>query len=544
MPLIQANGTELYHRVQGDGPPVLFIMGASGDAGHFAKVAEQLSDEFAVITYDRRGNGRSPRPANWTTTSPREQADDAAALIKALSPGPVAVFGTSSGATFALCLLINHPSLIRGCILHEPVITRLYDDPSSAKVAAVLAAQTLQEGGPALVMERFWRLVAGDANWDSLDEALRGRMLATAGTFAEVELGTFEDYLPGEDELARIGVPVRLLVSEHGRAPQQQAAGRLAERFGTLVEQVPGTHTPYWDHPLETSQAIREFVLLLDSGVVGVSPAHDSRAVALAAATAGQRQTWSTGDFSMIARQLVPMSELVCETARLRAGQRVLDVATGSGNTALAAARRLCTVTGLDFVPQLLEVARTRAAAERLPVTFDEGDAQALPYPDRSFDVVLSTIGTMFAPDQPQAARELIRVCRPGGRIALANWAPDGFTAELFGLLAKHVPAPPGIPSPLVWGTEQGLRELFGERSLTITPRQHIFRARSTADWIEHYREYFGPVRQTFAALTPPAQQKLTHELEEFLHRYNVSEDSTLVLPAAYVEIVIDLTQS
>ncbi|MQA85334.1 MAG: alpha/beta fold hydrolase [Streptosporangiales bacterium] len=264
MAMIHANGVQLHHEIRGDGPPVLFIMGASGDGGHFAKVADLLSDEFTIITYDRRGNGRSPRPPNWETTSPEEQADDAAALLGALGVASAAVFGTSSDGTFALCTLVRHPRLVSGCILHEPVLARLYDDPNSARAAAELTGRAAAEGGPPLAVERFWRLVAGDDNWRNLEPDLRDRMLAKAGTLVEVELGTFEGYLPTDAELSSIAAPVRLMVSENGRTPQHQAAGRLAERLEVPVQRVPGTHTSYWDHPDEMSAAIRSFLRRLN----------------------------------------------------------------------------------------------------------------------------------------------------------------------------------------------------------------------------------------------------------------------------------------
>jgi pimeloyl-ACP methyl ester carboxylesterase len=267
MPMIQLAGAELHYEVRGQGPPVLFIMGASGDGGHFAKVAGLLDEDYTVITYDRRGNGRSPRPQGWTTTSPQQQADDAAGLIEALGLGPVAVFGTSSGATFALCLLTRHPDLVTCCVLHEPVLVRLYDDPA----AATAALKALTHGPPPQVMAQFWQRVAGPANWDDLDAELRERMLATADTFVAVELGTFEDYLPSEAALSKVAIPIQVLVSEHGRQPQHQAARRLAARLGVPVEQVPGTHTPYWDHPHELSQVIGAFLARTgdqDHGVV------------------------------------------------------------------------------------------------------------------------------------------------------------------------------------------------------------------------------------------------------------------------------------
>jgi pimeloyl-ACP methyl ester carboxylesterase len=236
-------------------------MGASGDGGHFEQLAELLADEFTVVTYDRRGNGRSPRPAGWVTTSPQEQADDARSLLDALRLSPAAVFGTSSGGTFALCLLVRHPDAVRGAILHEPVLARLYDDPEAVAAAGrELVRAGLDAGGPPEALKRFFVLVGGEANWQALETGLRERMLRCADTFLGVELGTFEAYLPSDEELAAVAARIQLLISEHGRAPQHGACGRLAERFGIPVVQVPGTHLAHLDHPRELGQAMRPFL--------------------------------------------------------------------------------------------------------------------------------------------------------------------------------------------------------------------------------------------------------------------------------------------
>jgi pimeloyl-ACP methyl ester carboxylesterase len=260
MPMIQANGIELYHEVRGSGPPALFIMGATGDAGLFAKLADQLSDEFTIITYDRRATGRSPRPPGWTATSPEEQADDAAGLLRALEVDDAAVLGTSIGGVFALCLTVRHPGLVRGCVLHEPTLVRLYDDPDTLRRVAAMAAAARAEGGPALAVERFWRLVAGDGSWADLDPALRDRMIATADTLLDAEFGHFEHYLPTDAEFAGLNAPIQLIVSEDGRAGQHQATARLSVLFGVPVERVPGTHASYWDHPTEMCAALRPFL--------------------------------------------------------------------------------------------------------------------------------------------------------------------------------------------------------------------------------------------------------------------------------------------
>jgi SAM-dependent methyltransferase len=195
-----------------------------------------------------------------------------------------------------------------------------------------------------------------------------------------------------------------------------------------------------------------------------------------------QQAAWSTGDYSAVGARLYITSELLCEAVDLRAGERVLDVACGSGNAALAAARRFCQVTGVDYVPALLERARERAQAERLEATFQEGDAEALPFPDASFDVVLSTCGAMFAPDQEQTASELLRVCRPGGRIGMVNWTPDSYVGGLFKAIGGHLLPPPGVRPPVQWGSEERLRELFGpDVRISAPKRSFLWRFPSAA---------------------------------------------------------------
>jgi SAM-dependent methyltransferase len=260
----------------------------------------------------------------------------------------------------------------------------------------------------------------------------------------------------------------------------------------------------------------------------------------LAAIKERQQQMWAAGDFSMIGVSQVIVSELLCEAVDLRAGQQVLDVATGSGNTALAAARRGCDVIGVDYVPSLLERGRERAAAERLRVTFQVGDAEHLPFPDAAFDVVLSTFGIMFAPDQTKAARELLRVCRPGGTIGLANWTPDGFVGTNARITADYVPPPPGVEPPTRWGTAEGLRALFGEAlaSLQVTRRSVVLRARSAQHYVEHARTYFGPAQKAFEALSADGQERLRQALVETVSHFNRSGDETMVVPADYLEVV------
>jgi pimeloyl-ACP methyl ester carboxylesterase len=273
MAQLTVNSAELYYEVRGAGPPVLLIMGFTGDSGHVETLAELLADEFTVVSYDRRGNGRSPRPAGWATTSAEEQADDAAALLNSLGLAPAAVCGTSAGGNFALCLLVRHPDVVRGAVLHEPALVRLFDDPGARGALTELVRQGMQAGGPAEAQERLFRWVAGDANWERLQPDLRGRMRATADTFFEVELGRYEGFLPDDAALAAIAAPVMVLVGTQTHAVYVQAARRLAQRLGVEVTSTPGTHTAYHDHPHELAETVRPFLRQL-SGIAAWSQLH------------------------------------------------------------------------------------------------------------------------------------------------------------------------------------------------------------------------------------------------------------------------------
>jgi SAM-dependent methyltransferase len=261
-----------------------------------------------------------------------------------------------------------------------------------------------------------------------------------------------------------------------------------------------------------------------------------------AAIKARQQATWTSGDFGIIGTTLQIVGESLCEAADVRAGERVLDVAAGNGNATLAAARRFATVTSTDYVPHLLEQGRQRAAGERLPVTFEVADAEALPYDDGAFDVALSTFGVMFAPDQPRAARELLRAVRPGGRIGLASWTPEGFLGDLFRVVGSFVPSPAGLASPMRWGTESALAEWFEPHASEIRceRRDFNFRYRSAEHWIEIFRAFYGPTHKAFAALPPPRQSELHVALIELLSRHNRARgEGTLVVPGEYLEAVI-----
>jgi SAM-dependent methyltransferase len=253
-----------------------------------------------------------------------------------------------------------------------------------------------------------------------------------------------------------------------------------------------------------------------------------------------QRWTWASGDYSTIAARIVLMAERLVDSAGLRAGDAVLDVATGTGNAAIAAARCGCEVTGVDYVEALLERGRERAAAEGLSITFTEGDAEQLPYPDASFDAVLSCVGVMFTPDHEQAAAELVRVCRPGGTIALANWTPSGFVGEMFRTVAAHVPPPAGLRPPGLWGTEEHLRQLLGNAvsDLTLTEREFVFRFRSPTEFVELFRNYYGPVRKAFDALDERGRDRLSVDLATLADRHDREAGPSIAVPAQYLEAI------
>jgi ubiquinone/menaquinone biosynthesis C-methylase UbiE len=255
---------------------------------------------------------------------------------------------------------------------------------------------------------------------------------------------------------------------------------------------------------------------------------------------ARQQVMWASGDFAVIGTTLQIVGELLCEGVDLRAGERVLDVAAGNGNATLAAARRFARVTSTDYVPALLERGRWRAEAEGLEATFEVADAEALPYPDAGFDVVLSTFGVMFAPEHRQAAGEMMRVCRPGGRIGLASWTPQGFLGQLLKVVAGYVPPMPGVQSPLLWGTDAHIQDLFaGAAKIAHTPRYFAFRYESPAHWVDVFRTYYGPVHKAFAALDADRQAALEQDLLALLRRSDRGGSAGLVVPAEYLETVI-----
>jgi ubiquinone/menaquinone biosynthesis C-methylase UbiE len=261
----------------------------------------------------------------------------------------------------------------------------------------------------------------------------------------------------------------------------------------------------------------------------------------LVALKARQQAAWSSGDYAVVGTTLQIVGEQLCEVLDLRSGQTVLDVAAGNGNVTLAAARRWCEVTSTDYVPSLLARGKARATAEGLTVAFQEADAEALPFTDASFDAVVSTFGVMFTPNQDQAAAEMLRVCKPGGKIGLANWTPEGFIGQLFKTLGKYLPPPAGVRSPAQWGTRARITEMFGPQAQTVQtePRHFVFRYRSPEHFIDLFKTYYGPMLKAFAALDEAKQKSLRADLIALIGSMNKANDGTVVVPSEYLEAVV-----
>jgi ubiquinone/menaquinone biosynthesis C-methylase UbiE len=261
----------------------------------------------------------------------------------------------------------------------------------------------------------------------------------------------------------------------------------------------------------------------------------------LAVIKARQQAAWSSGNYAIVGTTLQIVGEELCEALDLGAGRKVLDVAAGNGMVSLAAARRWCNVVSTDYVASLLERGRARALAEGLPIEFKEADAEALPFADGSFDVVVSTFGVMFTPNQDKAAAELLRVCKSGGQIGLTNWTPDGFIGQVFKTLGKYLPPPAAAKSPLLWGTRARLTEMFGPASSWIKTESRYFNFRylSAEHFVEVFRTYYGPMLKAFSALEVPQQTRLEKDLYDLIAHMNKASDGTMVVPSEYLEVVI-----
>jgi len=254
-----------------------------------------------------------------------------------------------------------------------------------------------------------------------------------------------------------------------------------------------------------------------------------------------QRAAWSSGNYAIVGSTLQIVGEQLCEALDLKSGSKVLDVAAGNGMASLAAARRWCEVISTDYVPGLLDRGKARAAAEGWRLEFMEADAEDLPFEGNQFDVVLSTFGVMFTPNQDQAAAELLRVCKPKGKIGLANWTPDGFIGQVFKTLGKYLPPPAGTRSPAMWGTRTRLSEMFeaGASSVKAQSRLFNFRYRSADHFLDVFKTFYGPVLKAFAALEPAKQQELADDLHALIVRMNRAGDGTMIVPSEYLEVII-----
>jgi ubiquinone/menaquinone biosynthesis C-methylase UbiE len=261
----------------------------------------------------------------------------------------------------------------------------------------------------------------------------------------------------------------------------------------------------------------------------------------LAALKTKQYAAWSSGDYAVVGTTLQIVGEELCEALDVRPGQKVLDVAAGNGNVTLAAARRWCDVVSTDYVPSLLERGQLRAKAEGLPVEFQVADAEALPFADAAFDIVVSTFGVMFTPDQDKAASELLRVCKRGGKIGLANWTPEGFIGQLFKTLGQYLPPPAGARSPALWGTQSRINEMFeaSAESIKAERRHFTFRYHSPDHFLQIFRSYYGPMLKAFAALDETNREGLSRDLLALIGRLNTATDGTMIVPSQYLEVVI-----
>jgi len=256
-----------------------------------------------------------------------------------------------------------------------------------------------------------------------------------------------------------------------------------------------------------------------------------------------QQATWASGDYAVIGTTLQIVGESLCEAVDLAAGSQVLDVAAGNGNASLAAARRGCAVTASDYVGELLEGAARRAAAEGLPLTTEVADAENLPYEDASFDAVLSTFGVMFVPNPQRAAEEMLRVCRPGGRIGLTNWTPEGFIGQMFKIVGAHVAPPAGVPSPLLWGTEDRLAELFGDQArIEVTRKHFVFRYQSAQHFFDTFTTYYGPTFRAWGALDEAGRESFRTQLTALCDEHNRDTRGVLSVPSEYLEVVAHRT--
>ncbi len=528
------NGVELEYEITGTGEPVLLISPVLAD-GFLPFMSERsLTDRYRLIRYHKRGWAGSTH-----TVGPVSVADhvaDAAALLQHLDIPRAHIAGHSTGGVVALQMALDRPEIVHSLILLEPSMLCL---PGAGAFfeAAGPAFEAFGAGDHKNALSIFMTAASG-LDWERcrafVDERIPGAMadaLEDAETFFGVELAALTQWTFDSKSAATIVQPTLSVVGANTQPLWQE----IAELFRTAIPRVEELRIEGAGHLLHLQRpepVVRGIAAFLERHVMTASP--DFTAI-----KQKQQKTWASGDYAVVGTTLQIVGERLCEAVDVRADERVLDVAAGNGNASLAAARHWCKVTATDYVGALLDRAKERATAERLSIEFQQADAEALPFADDSYDVVLSTFGVMFAPDQDRAASELARVCRKGGRIGLANWTPEGFIGQLFKTIGKHVPPPAGVKSPALWGTEARLKALFGPHDVKAERRMFHFRYRSAAHWLEVFETYYGPTNRAFAALDAPKQAALRADLVELLTRMNRGGPDTLIVPSEYLEVVV-----
>ena len=527
------NGVELEYEIKGTGEPVLLISPVLAD-GFLPFMAERsLTDRYRLIRYHKRGWAGSTQTEGAVSVA--DHVADAAALLAHLDIPRAHIAGHSTGAVVALQMALDRPAIVHSLILLEPSMLCL---PGAAGFFEAVgpAFEAFGAGDHKRALSVFMTAASG-MSWEACQALVDARIpnamadaLKDAHTFFGVELAALTQWKFDARSAAAIPHPTLSVVG----ADTQPLWTEIAELLRTSLPRVEELRIDGAGHLLHIQRT--EPVV---QGITQFLGRNSMTTPDFAAIKQKQQTTWAAGDYAVVGTTLQIVGERICEAVDVRAGERVLDVAAGNGNASLAAARQWCKVTATDYVGALLERAKERAAAERLSMEFQEADAEALPFADNSYDVVLSTFGVMFTPNQDRAAAELTRVCRKGGRIGLANWTPEGFIGQVFKTIGKHLAPPAGLKSPALWGTEARLAELFAGHEVKATRQHFQFRYRSTDHWLEVFKTYYGPTNRAFAALDAPKAAELQADLVELLTRMNRSDDATLIVPSEYLEVVV-----
>ena len=531
------NGVELEYEIKGTGEPLLLISPVLTD-GFLPLMSERsLTDRHRVIRYHKRGWSGSTRTAGPVSVA--DHVADAAALLAHLDIPRAHIAGHSTGGAVALQMALDRPQIVQSLILLEPTILSVPGAKAFFEKAGP-AFEAYAAGDDEKALAIFMSAASG-LEWNTcralVDERIPGAMASArkdADTFFAIELQAMTQWAFDAKSGAAISQPTLSVLGADTQPLWHEIAELLRSSIPRCEElRVEGVgHLLHIQRAEPVARGIAEF--LERHTMKAAAPAPD-----FAAIKQRQQATWAAGDYAVVGTTLQIVGERICEAVDVRSGERVLDVAAGNGNASLAAARHWCQVTATDYVGALLDRAKERATAERLSVEFQQADAEALPFADGSYDVVLSTFGVMFAPDQDRAAAELVRVCRTGGRIGLANWTPEGFIGQLFKTIGKHVPPPAGVKSPALWGSEARLKELFGGHEVKATRQSFQFRYKSADHWLEVFKTYYGPTHRAFAALDAPKQAALQADLVELLTRMNRGGAGTLIVPSEYLEVVV-----